>query len=64
MPGYFPAIEADVKTVMASGNSWNGVKMHGSKTMLPEVLKKETRIYRICSWGLEWSRSNPELYQY
>ena len=38
--GYFPAIEADVKTVMASFNSWNGVKMHGSKTMLTDVLKK------------------------
>lgn len=37
--GYFPAIEADVKTVMASFNSWNGVKMHGSKAMLTDVLK-------------------------
>lgn len=38
--GYFPAIEADVKTVMASFNSWNGVKLHGSKSMLTDVLKK------------------------
>ena len=38
--GYFPAIEADVKTVMASFNNWNRVEMHGSKTMFTDVLKK------------------------
>ena len=37
--GYFPAIDAGVQTVMASFNSWNGVKMHGSKAMLTDVLK-------------------------
>ena len=37
--GYVPAIEAGVQTVMASFNSWNGVKMHGNKYMLTDVLK-------------------------
>ena len=39
--GYFPAIEAGVQTVMASFNSWNGEKMHGSKYMLTDVLKDQ-----------------------
>lgn len=37
--GYFPAIEAGVQTIMASFNSWNGVKMHGDQAMLTNVLK-------------------------
>lgn len=37
--GYFPAINAGVQTVMASFNSWNGVKMHGYEYMLTDVLK-------------------------
>lgn len=36
---YLPAIEADVKSIMASFNSWNGVKMHGYEAMLTDVLK-------------------------
>ncbi len=37
--GYMPAIEAGAQTIMASFNSWNGVKMHGYKYMLTDVLK-------------------------
>lgn len=44
--GYYPALEAGVQTVMSSFNSWNDVasgtnygKMHGSRTMLTDVLK-------------------------
>lgn len=37
--GYYSALEADVMTVMASFNSWNGNKVHGSKTLLTDVLK-------------------------
>lgn len=37
--GYFPAIEAGAGSVMASFNSWNGVKMHGYDAMLTDVLK-------------------------
>ncbi len=37
--GYYPAIEAGVQTVMASYNSWHGMKMHGHKAMLTDILK-------------------------
>ncbi|WP_028102906.1 glycoside hydrolase family 3 protein [Pseudoduganella violaceinigra] len=37
--GYLPALEAGAQTVMSSFNSWNGVKMHGSRVMLTDVLK-------------------------
>ena len=35
------AIEAGVKTVMISFNSWNGVKCHGSKFLINDLLKEE-----------------------
>ncbi len=37
--GYVPALAEGAQTVMASFNSWNGVKMHGSREMLTDVLK-------------------------
>lgn len=37
--GYPPAIDAGVMTVMASFSSWKGVKMHGNKALLIDVLK-------------------------
>jgi beta-glucosidase len=37
--GYPPAIDAGVRTVMASFNSWQGTKMHGNKSLLTGVLK-------------------------
>jgi beta-glucosidase len=39
--GYWAAIDADVGTVMASFNSWNGVKVHGDKRLLTDVLKQD-----------------------
>ena len=41
LPKYQAAIEADVQTIMASYNSWNGVKCHGSKELLTDILKVE-----------------------
>ena len=38
--GYPAAIDAGVLTVMASFSSWNGVKNHGNRTLLTEVLKQ------------------------
>ena len=38
-PGYEAAIEAGAQTVMASYSSWHGVKMHGNRALLTEVLK-------------------------
>lgn len=38
MAGYGPSIQAGAATVMASFNSWNGEKIHGSKYLLSDVL--------------------------
>ncbi len=37
--GYLTALEAGVQTVMASYNSWQGLKLHGHKYLLTDVLK-------------------------
>ena len=37
--GYPPAIEAGVQTVMVSYSSWNGVKNHGNRYLMTDVLK-------------------------
>ena len=37
--GYVSANDADVKTVMASFNSWNGDKIHGNQELLTDVLR-------------------------
>jgi beta-glucosidase len=37
--GYFSALEAGVQTVMASFSSWQGLKMHGNRGLLTDVLK-------------------------
>ncbi|MCJ7752964.1 MAG: glycoside hydrolase family 3 C-terminal domain-containing protein, partial [Thermoanaerobaculales bacterium] len=37
--GYFSALEVGVQTVMASFSSWQGLKMHGNRGLLTEVLK-------------------------
>ncbi len=39
--GYLAAIAAGVQTVMASYNSWNGLKVHGHKHLITDVLKKQ-----------------------
>jgi beta-glucosidase len=37
--GYIAAIQSGVQTVMASYNSWQGIKMHGQHHLLTDVLK-------------------------
>jgi beta-glucosidase len=37
--GYFTALEAGAQTVMASFSSWQGMKMHGHKYLLTDILK-------------------------
>ena len=39
-PGYIAAINAGVQTIMASYNTWEGLKVHGSSYLLTEVLKQ------------------------
>ena len=41
LPPYRTAIAAGVGSIMVSYSSWNGVKMHGNKYLLTDVLKKE-----------------------
>ena len=41
LPPYVAAIKAGVGSIMVSYSSWNGVKMHGNKYLLTEVLKGE-----------------------
>lgn len=39
--GYMTAVQAGVQSVMASFNSWNGVRLHGHKYLLTDVLKNQ-----------------------
>jgi len=39
-PGYITAISAGVQTVMASYNTWEGLKVHGVHYLLTDVLKQ------------------------
>ena len=41
--GYIGALQGGVQSVMASYNSWRGTKMHGNRTLLTDVLKKQMR---------------------
>lgn len=52
-PGYPAAIEAGVQTVMASFSSWNGEKVHGSRYLLTDVLKKRMGLdgFVVSDWN-------------
>src|SRR5882762_2555548 len=39
-PGYRQAVAAGVQAVMASFSSWQGVKLHGNRALLTDVLKQ------------------------
>ncbi len=41
LPPYKAAVEAGAQSVMVSFSSWNGVKMHGHKYLITDVLKGE-----------------------
>ena len=41
LPLYKQAVDAGVKTVMVSFSSWNGVKHHGNRHLITDVLKGE-----------------------
>lgn len=54
---YYPALDEGVLTVMASFNSWNGDKCHGSKHLLTDILKNEMGFagYVISDWdGIDY----------
>lgn len=59
---YLPALDAGVLTVMASYNSWNGVKCHGHEYLLTQVLKRELGFsgFVISDWdGIDQLSSDP-----
>ncbi|NQV41860.1 MAG: glycoside hydrolase family 3 C-terminal domain-containing protein [Candidatus Marinimicrobia bacterium] len=41
LPPYLAAIQAETATIMASYNSWNGLKLHGHKYLMTDLLKGE-----------------------
>jgi beta-glucosidase len=53
LPPYRAAVKAGVGSVMVSYSSWNGVKMHGNKYLLTEVLKGELdfRGFLVSDWA-------------
>ena len=56
LPGYLPALEAGVGTIMPSYNQVNGEHCHGSKHLLTDLLKEELGFegFLISDWqGLE-----------
>jgi len=53
LPGYISAINSGVGSVMVSYSSINGLKMHGSKYWITEVLKGELKFqgFVVSDWG-------------
>lgn len=53
LPGYISAINAGVGSIMVSYSSINGLKMHGSKYWLTDVLKGELKFqgFVVSDWG-------------
>lgn len=41
LPGYVETIKAGAKNIMITFNSWNGVKVHGHKYLITDLLKGE-----------------------
>ena len=41
LPGYIAAIKAGTNSIMVSYSSWNGIKMHGNKYLVTDLLKNE-----------------------
>jgi beta-glucosidase len=53
LPPYTSAIKAGAGSIMVSYSSWNGVKMHGNKYLLTDVLKNELgfRGFLVSDWA-------------
>jgi beta-glucosidase len=62
MAPYLPALAEGVLTVMASFNSWNGVKCHGNRYLLTDVLKGRLGFdgFVISDWdGVDYLSDDP-----
>jgi beta-glucosidase len=53
MPGYREALKHGARSIMVSYNSWNGVKLHGHRYLLTEVLKGELAFegFLVSDWA-------------
>lgn len=53
LPPYAAAVDAGALSVMASFNSWNGEKVHGSEFLITDLLKGELgfRGFVVSDWG-------------
>lgn len=53
LPPYVAAVKAGAGSIMVSYSSWNGVKMHGNKYLLTDVLKGELGFkgFLISDWA-------------
>jgi beta-glucosidase len=53
LPAYIDAINAGALSIMASYNSWNGNKLHGSRYLLNDVLKGELKFqgFVVSDWN-------------
>lgn len=62
---YEPAIEEGARVIMASYNSWNGDKVHGSSELLTDVLRGEFGFDGIIlsDWGAVYQLPGNERYQ-
>ena len=61
--GYPAAIKAGALIVMASYNSWNGVKMHANHYLLTDILKGRLGFDGFVVGRLECARTNSGLHQ-
>ncbi len=53
LPAYIDAINAGALSIMPSYNSWNGIKMHGNRYWLTDVLKGELKFqgFLVSDWN-------------
>lgn len=53
LPPYVDAIEAGARNIMVSFSSWGGIKMHGQKYLVTDVLKGELGFtgFVVSDWG-------------
>ena len=61
-PGYVTAIDAGALTVMVSFSSWNGVKNHGNRSLLTDVLKGRMGFDGLRRRRLERARPDSRLH--
>jgi beta-glucosidase len=64
LPPYQAVIDAGAQSIMVSFNSWNGVKVHGDKYLLNDILKEELGFegFLVSDWqGID--QIHPDFYR-